>query len=166
MKKLIISALICVFFAPAVVAQDVAKSKPDKITFNNMLVMATLDAKLTTSSSFPFGFLPLYISDLSFDDFDREVVIEKVAYKNEFGEMVRCNDSNRYIALRYDSAQDEYRIMFGCGNDGTALAVNPSNQKRINQYCYCNMIPQSKPTRQEGFECAYVFPEQSGKIIK
>ena len=133
MKKLIISALICAFCTSAAIAQDSARVRPSKVTFNNMLAMVTLDAQLV-NRSFPVSFLPLYISDLSFDDFDREVIIERINYTNKLGEMVRDSDSySKSIVLRYDSAEDEYRIMYGSDEAGDALAVKPSNQKRINK---------------------------------
>lgn len=109
-----------------------AQMQPTKADFNNFLI-------LVAGSRFPWQ-----ISDLSFDDFQRNVVVETIGYRNQFGEMVREESGSKTEWIRYDAQENVYRF-YNC-------TVNPDNVKRLNFYWGSSL------------DEVYIVPEQSGDI--
>lgn len=126
MKKL----LFLLTFALYMLAVS-AQTRPNKADFNNLLILSS-----------PSDWW--YITDLSFNDFNRNVVIETIGYRNNFGEMIREIPGEKREVIRFDAQSNEYRI--------GSFAIKQENPKKVLEYYDGELY------------CVYILPEQEGVI--
>lgn len=120
MKKLLLLLSLFVWTVWLVNAQSALSIRPNKTDFNNFLIMA--------------DHFSWEVADLSFSDFERNVVIETIHYRNQFGEMIpEASSGEKMKLLQYEPEGKEYSF-FPKGENEDSYAIKLDEWDKFKRY--------------------------------